>query len=255
VLIGNNMKKDSIKISTFVFVTFSLSAFVVVSFLFIFLSSKIKYAVVNSDSYSEETRNIRYEENAGHDDPFLTKASTYRRTIAGPIISNFDPYIGNLESPIKIIVYSDFTCPYCYEQERVIKKVIDKYGESVRFIWKDYPELDIESMSFRGAVAARCAQEQDAFWLFHDRLFAKKGVFDEEDFIEIGKNIGLNIGKFNVCIENYDTQKLILDNVEEANALGIIGVPNVYVNDREFIGNVSEKDFSLIIDNELKANE
>ena len=244
------MQKENIKISSFVFITFSLSAFVVMSFLYLFLSTRINYTKVDKKTYVVEE--LYLNENYNNNDPYLTKASTYKNVINGPVISNFDPYIGSFDAPIKIIVYSDFTCRYCLEQEIIIKNILKKYDGKVRYIWKDYPESNIDSLSFKTSLAARCAQDQDKFWEFHDELFLNAAKLNEDYIYKIADDLNLDADKFDSCFNNRESLPLILSNIEEANAIGIIGVPNVYINEKEFIGSVSEKDFSLIIDYELK---
>lgn len=244
------MKKENIKISSFVFITFSLSAFAVVSFLYIFLSTKINYTQADKTSYGIEE--LYLNKNYNHDDPYLTKAGGLKHVINGPIISNFDPYLGSIEAPIKIIVYSDFTCHYCLEQEKIIKNILNKYKGKVRFIWKDYPETDVNSMSFKASVAARCAQDQDNFWEFHDALYSNSTTLSDDLIYKIANNLGLDADNFKNCFDKQLSSSLIKSNIEEANAIGIIGVPSVYVNDKEFIGSISEEDFSLIIDTMLK---
>lgn len=244
------MQKENIKISSFVFISFSLLAFAVVSFLYLFLSARTHYTYADKNIYSVEE--IYLNENYNYDDPFLTKAGGLKNIINGPIISNFDPYLGDFNAPVKIIVYSDFTCRYCLEQEIIIKNILKKYDGKVRFIWKDYPESNTESLSFKSSLGARCAQDQDRFWEFHDALFLSGARLNENYIYKIAHDLNLDIDRFNACFSEQEALSLILSNIEEANAIGIIGVPNVYINEKEFIGSVSEDEFSLIIDYELK---
>ena len=244
------MQKENIKISSFVFIAFSLSAFAMVSFLYIFLSARIQYSQTDKKIYGVE--DIYLNEAYNNNDPFLTKAGGLKKVINGPIISNFDPYLGEFDAPIKIIVYSDFTCRYCIEQEKVIKNILKKYEGQVRFIWKDYPETNINSLSLKSSMAARCAQNQNKFWEFHDALFLNSTILDEDLIFSIARDIDMDFESFSTCFEEKQSLPLILSNIEEANAIGVIGVPNVYINDKEFIGSVSEEDFSLVIENELK---
>jgi len=243
------MKKENIKISSFVFITFSLSAFVMVSFLYLFLSYKFHY--LNSEKKVYAIEEIYLNKNYNNNDPYITTAGGIKNIINGPIISNYDPYLGSFDAPVKIIVYSDFTCQYCAKQEETIKNILKKYEGKLRFIWKDYPETDIDSLSFKASLAARCAQNQDKFWEFHDALYSNK-ISGEDDIYEIASSINIDYNLFETCFKEMETMPLIVNNIEEANAIGVIGVPDVYVNDKEFIGNISENDFSLIIDSMLK---
>ncbi len=244
------MQKENIKISSFAFISFSLGAFILVSFLYLFLSAKVHYTKADKKAYGIEELYIK--DNYRPDDPYLTKAGGLKRAISGPIISNFDPYLGNFEAPIRIIVYSDFACPYCYKQEAIISKVLDKYDGQLRFIWKDYPDFDKDSISFKSSLAARCAQDQDRFWEFHDGLFTHSLSLNEKYLYELAQELNLDMKDFKDCYSNKKSEALVLSNIEEANAIGVIGVPDVYINDKEFIGSVSEEDFSLIIDTLLE---
>jgi len=242
------MKKENINIPSSFFIAFSVLAFFLVSTLYLFLSANTKLGQVDKIYYDAEND---YLNNYNHDDPFMTKAGGFKNKITGPIVSSMDPYIGKLDAPVKIIVFADFSCRYCMEQEKVIEGVLKKYEDKVRFIWKDYPETNIESISFKSSLAARCAQNQNKFWEFHDGLFSRS-IFSEADIFKIADELKINNKEFKKCYEEKETLPLILSNIEEANAIGIVGVPNVFINDKEFIGSVSESDFSLVIDNELK---
>lgn len=244
------MRKENIQISSLFFVVFSLSAFALVSFLYLFLSAKIHYSHPQKTAWGIEQ--VYTSEDFNSSDPLMTKAGGVKKIITGPIISNFDPYLGEFDAPIRIIVYSDFACKYCQEQEKIIKNILKKYEGNVRFIWKDYPDINANSISFKSSLAARCAQDQGKFWEYHDQLFQNISLVDYGYLSEIAKNIGLDTKRFDTCLSERDSQALIVSNIEEANAIGIIGVPSVYINDKEFIGKVSEEDFSLIIDSELQ---
>lgn len=245
------MKKQNINIPSSFFIVFSILAFFLVSTLYLFLSANTRLSQADKDFYNTTGSELKNDGGYNHDDPFLTKAGSLKNTITGPIISSIDPYIGKLDAPVKIIVFADFSCSYCMEQEKIIVEVLKKYKDKVRFIWKDYPETNVNSISFKSSLAARCAQNQEMFWEFHDGLFSRK-ILSEEDIFKIADDLEINNKEFKKCYEEQEVLPQILSNIEEANAIGIVGVPNVFINDKEFIGSVSESDFSLAIDNVLK---
>lgn len=186
-----------------------------------------------------------------NDDPLVTRVPEPKDVLKGPIISDRDPSLGSDSAPIKIVIYSDFTCSFCKTQEEVIKKITAEYKDKVKIIWKDYPENKKSSASYLASVAARCSFDQGKFWPYHDRLFASSNL-SQEKFIEIAKEMSLDMNKFNSCIEDKNTRFMIDQNMEEANALEITGVPSIYVNNMGFTGDVTYDELKKIID--LKIN-
>lgn len=185
------------------------------------------------------------------DDPMMTKKKDLKDILAGPIISYRDPSLGNIDSPVTIVEFSDFKCDYCIEQEKELKNILAKYQDKVRLIWKDYPEADMATESFQAAKAARCADQQGKFWAYHDLLFANNSKFNKDIFYQIAKTIDLDTDSFDKCFKGKGVENLINDNMAEANILDINGIPFLYVNDQEIMGNITGDDLDRIIKLEL----
>ncbi len=88
-----------------------------------------------------------------------------------PVADGGDPSKGPKDAPVTLIEFSDFQCPYCGRVAPVLKRLEDKYGDSVRFVFRNYP-LPMHPQAPKAAEAAACAQDQKKFWEMHDRLFA-----------------------------------------------------------------------------------
>ncbi len=216
-------------------------------FIFAIMSqyrSEIKKKIFLPDKYY-------FKENQQADDPYITRNPNLRDILAGPIISAADPAMGDETASVVIVEYSDFICEYCAEQEQLLKKIVSDYKHKVRLIWKDYPELDQDSVSYRAAIAGRCAQEQEQFWPYHDFLYEYRDRLNRETFTEIAEMLKLNIKEFSACLESDKVKDQIEDNIAEANALDISGIPFVYVNDQEIMGQVDYEDLKKIIEIEL----
>jgi protein-disulfide isomerase len=58
-----------------------------------------------------------------------------------------DPYLGDANARITIIEYGDFGCPTCrgWEKSGVLKEIRQKYGNQVKFVWRDFPVITPES--------------------------------------------------------------------------------------------------------------
>lgn len=188
------------------------------------------------------------------EDPFITRNPQLKNMLNGPIINSVDPYLGKKDAPVNIVYFSDFECDYCADQEKVLSKIIERYSDKIRIIWKDYPDGNKQSFSYQASLAARCAQDQNKFWEYHDLLFKNAEKTGGDLLTTIAKQINLDSVEFEKCLEEERGDSRIKDNILEANALDITGIPFVYVNNQEMMGVFREEDLSKIIDLQLKKD-
>lgn len=234
------------------FVITSLLSLIIVAIFFYFLKIEISSRFKNKYSgESEVINNINNEYITN--DPFITRGPGFVPQLMGPVISKDDPSMGNIDSKVIIVYYSDFDCSFCRQQEEVLKKTINNFGNDIRFIWKDYPDKDISSDSYRAAVAGRCANEQGKFWEYHDLLFALD-KYNENDASKFARDLSLNMALFEDCLNDKEIRENINSNIEEANALDINGVPFTFINNHEIMGGSEQGEIEEIINLELKNN-
>jgi protein-disulfide isomerase len=243
-------KKPKFQIT--LFIAFSLATFIAVGILYIISGIKFNYGIEPTHSSSEK---YYLNKNYNEGDPFITKNPDLSEMLAGPIISAFDPSLGDKRAPVTIVVFSDFECSFCHQQEQTLRDLMEKYKDRIRIIWKDYPESDPNSVSFQAAMAARCAQEQDKFWVFHDYLFDNNKNLNSEVYYRIADLLNLDITFFKTCLESDKIKNLIKDNIAEANALDISGIPFIYVNDQEVMGEISLEELERIVGIELNKDK
>ncbi len=234
---------------------FSSKVFVVVSLLSLFLL--ILLLILSTFYFSSrrevETKKSRYFlKEAINKDPFIVNSPSLENMLAGPIVSEDDPMVGDFNAPLVVAYYSDFDCEYCKNQEELIKKAIDKYRNDILFIWKDYPEADWSSISWKASVAARCAEEQGKFWKYHNLLYENYGKLSDELFLELAKKLELKEKVFKECLADREIHNLVKNNIREAQALDIVGVPFIYFNDKGFLGEMTESELEQIIKIELE---
>lgn len=246
------LKKE--KFSTPLFMVISISALILLLALFFVVKLSLARMYINNqlavenDQINKIYLNEKYED---VEDPFLTKKPDLKDMLAGPIVSDNDPVFGDDKAPVSLIIFSDFQCSVCYKQETVFKKIVEKYKDKVKLIWKDYPDKNSSSASFQASLAGRCANEQSNFWDYHSLLFENKNELSKEKFIELAEQTGLDVNKFENCLTNQKYKQNIIDNTLEANALEINGVPFIYVNDKEVMGEIDYNDLEEIIEGEL----
>lgn len=234
-----------------IFITASFLSLLVLFSLFLFSGIR------SSDSPQELSGRVlnRYylKDRAGlASDPYISLYPGLNALLEGPVITSADPIMGSLEAPVTITVFSDFSCQYCRQQEETVKKLVARFGQSVNFLRKDYPDFDENSYSYQAAAAGRCAFEQGRYWDYHDMLFSDKKTAPFKFFIDLAEQAGLDKEAFLDCFESDRPGRQIKNNMEEASVLEIPGIPFLYVNDQEIFGEIKESGLSQIVEIEIK---
>ncbi len=166
---------------------------------------------------------------------------------------------GPADAPVLIEAYSDFQCPYCGQFTLgTSQQLIEKYGETgqVRFEFNHYAFLGPESI--RAAEAAECANEQNAFWDYHDTLFLNqngenRGTFNDTALESFAALIGLDEQAFNTCLDSDKYQDDIEAGFTNGVELGVKSTPSFIINGELVAGALPFAEFERVIDAALAA--
>ncbi len=154
-------------------------------------------------------------------------------------MSNFAAAIGDPDAPVTIVEFTDYQCPFCQRHStETMPALIANMIETGRvyYVVKDFPLDSIHAEARAGAMAARCAGEQDAYWQMHDAIFkaqsqwAEQGAGANAIFADIAASLELDVDAFTSCQESgrYDDQ--VQANVDEGVSLGVRGTPFFFID-------------------------
>jgi protein-disulfide isomerase len=170
--------------------------------------------------------------------------------------------MGSDSAAIEITEYSDFECPFCASfatvQMPVIREQLIATGK-VRWRYRDFP-LPTHAYSRYAALAAQCAGEQGKFWEMHDQLFtnhqwAQTGKNPRGLFRDFARSIGLDLDKYDACMDGQRYAGRIQASVQEGEARGVKGTPSFYVNGRQYQGRSASDDFKALVDSLAKKHK
>lgn len=130
------------------------------------------------------------------------------------------------------------------------------YVESgdVQFGYFHFPFLGPESLW--SAEASECAADQDAFWEYHDYLWANhggenQGAFNKENLKEFAAELDLDTDAFNECLDSGKYTEQIQNDGEVARSLGVTSTPAFIINGQPVLGAQPFEVFQEIIESEL----
>lgn len=166
------------------------------------------------------------------------------------VASSGHPERGGKNAPVTIVEFTDFQCPYCRRAEDVVDQVRTQYGDKVRLVHMDFP-LSFHAQAMGAADAARCANEQDKFWQFHDAMFADQSKLAPDDLKATAKKLGLDTNKFDACFAKNTYEPEINADVAQGRKLDVSGTPTFFVDGRPLVGAQPLSAFQDVINQEL----
>jgi protein-disulfide isomerase len=158
------------------------------------------------------------------------------------LIQQGSPYLGDPSTaPITIIDFSDFQCYLCARYVKTTEPLIrDTYIETgkVVLVFKHLPNRGVDSLG--ASIAAQCSHEQGKFWEFHDILYENQkpidsGWVNQENLKKFAAKLkGLDIEKFNECLDNQKYKEFVERDIDLGSSFGFQDTPSfVIVNSKD----------------------
>ncbi|MBI2570002.1 MAG: thioredoxin domain-containing protein [Candidatus Schekmanbacteria bacterium] len=157
----------------------------------------------------------------------------------GPITLAATPSIelavnrGSAEAPVVVTEFSDFLCPHCkHFAETIAPGLMEKFVDTgkVRFQFFPFPLGDNRVVYSQAALCVG-KLKSDAFWGYHDALFANQERLDRNVAIELAEKAGLARPAFEQCLEDKGlTEQIKTTKNKIADEQFVTSTPTLYVN-------------------------
>ena len=161
------------------------------------------------------------------------------------------PSLGPSDAPITIVEFSDFQCPFCRRfHDETYQALLDAYPNQIRFVYRNLPLTSIHPNAMPSAVASLCANDQNAYWEFHEKLFSSESL-EEATFIQYATDLNLNVDEFTACLSSGSHDAFIQEDMDFALGLGVQSTPTFFVNGLAIVGAQPLSSFQQLIDKEM----
>ena len=145
--------------------------------------------------------------------------------------------MGDPEAPVTIQAWEDFMCPACRQWTSTVEpQLIDEYIKTgqVRLEFHQFPLSIHAPGADMGAMASLCANDQGAFWPYHNRLFPAQDQgqagFTIDALVRYADELGLDSRALMECMSSLKYRDQVTASGNEALSLGLNATPSVIVN-------------------------
>ena len=142
---------------------------------------------------------------------------------------------GPRESPVTVVEYGDFECPYCGQAEPIVRELLSDFTE-VRYVWRHLPLNDVHPHAQLAAEGAEAASDQGKFWEMHDLLLDHQGALEVGDLSAYAEQRGLDVEQFERDLREHAGAGRVAEDVDSADLSGVTGTPTFFINGRHHYG-------------------
>ena len=177
-------------------------------------------------------------------------------TVQAADTAGFRGYLkGSDSATVEITEYADYQCPFCQTfatlQMPTIEDRLIKTGR-LRWRYRDFP-LQQHPWARLAAHSAACADEQGKYWQQHERIYENQGEWSPsrdaaDDFRTYAQAVGLDLGKYDACMESGKYAGRIQASYEEGVRLGVGSTPTLLVGDRLYQGRLDSDAIARLVD-------
>lgn len=162
------------------------------------------------------------------------------------------PSFGPENAKVTIVEFSDFQCPFCTRAASVVHQIREKYGDKVRFVFRQYP-LPMHGDAHLAAQAALAAHQQGKFWEFHDLLFANQRALTRPSLEDYAKQVNLDVPKLKRALDDQSLKAAVDADVKLGEEVNVSGTPTVFINGKRVANPTEFAPVAQLIDAALGA--
>ncbi|MFO1304060.1 MAG: Na+/H+ antiporter NhaA [Burkholderiales bacterium] len=141
-----------------------------------------------------------------------------------------DHVLGPPDADLTLVEYGSYACPYCRAANEEIAKLRDRFGDRLRYVFRQRP-ITGSDIARRAADVAESAPDETAFWAAHVKLMTRSETLTEDDVAVVAGDLGVD----------EDTGQApghvrVDADIASAHASGVRVTPTFFVNGRRYDG-------------------
>jgi Na+:H+ antiporter, NhaA family len=159
-----------------------------------------------------------------------------------PVDESRDHVLGPAGARVTLVEYGSYACPYCRAANESIAAVRDRFGERMRYVFRQRP-LTNSDLARR---AAELAERADAgqFWKAHIALMTRSEALTEDDLVAVAADLRLDGQDAQAAEKARRAKERVEADEASARASGAMVTPTFFINSRRYDGPWDESSLS-----------
>jgi protein-disulfide isomerase len=145
-------------------------------------------------------------------------------------VNDRDHIQGPSDAPVTLVEYGDYECPFCGKAYPMIKGIQQRMGDSLCFVFRNFPISTSHPHAVRAAEAAEAAGAQGKFWEMHDVIYENQQTLEDDDLRTFAEQLGLDMERFDRDMDSRRHAERVRHDFMSGVRSGVNGTPTFFLN-------------------------
>ncbi|HEX3104564.1 MAG TPA: thioredoxin domain-containing protein [Terriglobales bacterium] len=166
-------------------------------------------------------------------------------------VSPYDHIQGRQDAPITLLEYADYQRPNCGLAYYIIKAVQHRFGDQLRFVFRNFSLSQTHSDAERAAEAGEFAGAHGHFWEMHDRIYENQERLSSPLLFELVDALGLSVADLQQALQKHQFLSRVENDFLGGVRSGVNGTPTFFIDGVRHDGSYTLEDLTAAIDPRL----
>jgi protein-disulfide isomerase len=149
-------------------------------------------------------------------------------------VTSADHVIGNDDAPVTLVEYGDYQCPYCAAAHPIVKQILARHGNNLRFVFRHFPLVEMHPLAEPAAETAEFADSHEQFWQMHDAIYTNQRSLSIALLIALAANLDLSTIELRDALASHRFLPKIQADFAGGVRSGVNGTPTFFINGVRF---------------------
>ena len=145
-------------------------------------------------------------------------------------VARTDHALGASHAAVTVVEYGDFECPNCKQAAPVVKHLLARFDERIRFIYRHFPLEAVHPHALHAALAAEAAGAQQKFWPMHDLLFDNQRHLKANQLRSYAQRLELDMERYDADMVDEVYVRRVREHIESGEQSGVRSTPTFFIN-------------------------
>jgi protein-disulfide isomerase len=171
-------------------------------------------------------------------------------TLKAPVTPR-DHILGPANALVTLVEYGDYECPNCGAAHPIVKLVLERFGDNIRFVFRHFPLSQIHPNAQATAESAEFAGAHGRFWEMHDGIYENQDQLGLPLLFALVSALGLSEAELREALVNGTYTDKVKSDFLGGVRSGVNGTPSFFINGRRHDGAYAFGDLVSAVDANL----
>ncbi len=161
--------------------------------------------------------------------------TAYTNRLDRAVDTAYDHTLGTGRPDLTLVEYGSYACPYCRAANDEIAKLRDRFGDRLRYVFRQRP-ITGSDIARHAAEVAESATDDATFWQMHVELMTRSTALTEDDVAAVAGELAKSDDAESAAAALARGRQRVEADIASARASGVHVTPTFFINGRRYDG-------------------